>query len=141
MKKIHLTFDDQVITATLADHEAARAFIAMLPMTVTLHDLFGREKFGAIAHAIGHAEPRSQRGELGDLICWSAGPDLAVLYAQHDAPLCGGFHKLGRIDAGAQAFAVPGPLVVTIALKPAEPRCSVAERRRTGRPFGRRRPA
>jgi hypothetical protein len=112
--KIHLKFEDRIITATLADSEAALAFIAMLPITVTMHDLFQREKFGALPQSIGHAEVRSQTCGIGDLICWSAGPDLTVLYAQDDAPVCGRFHVLGRIDEAAEAFAAPGPFDITI---------------------------
>ncbi|QHI97722.1 hypothetical protein GT347_06790 [Xylophilus rhododendri] len=114
--KIHLKFDGQVVTATLADTAAALAFIAMLPVRITLHELFGREKFGALPRPVGPAPLRSQACTAGDLICWSAGPDLAVLYGQEAYPLSGGFHLLGRIDEGAQAFAVPGPLDVSIEL-------------------------
>lgn len=112
--KIHLRFDDQVVTATLVDSPAALAFVAMLPLTITLHDLFGREKFGALPQAVGTAPVRSQPYRIGDLICWSAGPDLAVMHTQDDVALCGGFHVLGHIEKGADAFAVPGPLDIVI---------------------------
>ena len=44
--KIHLKLNGKVIPATLADNQTAQEFTAMLPLTITMHDLFKREKFG-----------------------------------------------------------------------------------------------
>jgi hypothetical protein len=41
--RIGLIIGDDVATATLEDSAAARAFAAMLPMTIRMHDLVGRE--------------------------------------------------------------------------------------------------
>ena len=112
--KIHLRFGDQVVSATLVESEAALAFIAMLPLTITMHNIFGREKFGALPSTLGHAPVHSQGYQVGDLICWSAGPDLAVMHTQDHLPLCGGFHVLGHIAEGAELFAEPGPLDIVI---------------------------
>ena len=118
--KIHLTLDGRVVAATLDDNEAARAFAAMLPLAITLHGLFGREKFGSLPHAVPGAMPtaefRTQACEVGDIVCWSAGPDLAILHAQDGQPLRGAFHVLGRIDTGIEAFGARGPLEVRIEL-------------------------
>jgi hypothetical protein len=62
------------------------------------------------------AERHTQAYEVGDIVCWSAGPDLAILHAQDGQALSGGFHVLGRIDAGAEAFGAHGPLDVRIEL-------------------------
>jgi hypothetical protein len=114
--KIHLTLDGRVVPATLADTDAAHAFAAMLPLAITLHGLFGREKFGPLPGAMPPAEQRLQGYEVGDIVCWSAGPDLAILHAQDGQALSGGFHVLGRIDMGAEAFGARGPLDVRIEL-------------------------
>ena len=50
--KIHLTINGKVIAATLADNRIAEDFVAMLPLTIDLHDFFGREKFGALPTAV-----------------------------------------------------------------------------------------
>lgn len=114
--KIHLTLDGRVVPATLVDSDAARAFAAMLPLAITLHGLFGREKFGPLPGAMPVAEQRSQAYEVGDIVCWSAGPNLAILHAQDGQALSGGFHVLGRIDTAAEAFGARGPLDVRIEL-------------------------
>ncbi len=116
--KIHLNLDGKVIAATLADSEAARAFAAMLPLTITLYDLFGREKFGALPGprpgAMPRAATRTHDCGPGDIICWTAGPDLAVFHGHARKAVTGGFHLLGKIDAGVDAFDVAGPTEVTI---------------------------
>jgi hypothetical protein len=114
MTKIQLSFEGRVVSATLADTDAAQDFIAMLPLTITLHDLFGREKFGALPGSVPPAPVCTQTCELGDILCWAAGPDLAVVHRQDGKAVSGAFHVLGRIDAGAEALGAPGPLRVTI---------------------------
>nr|WP_145547827.1 cyclophilin-like fold protein [Variovorax boronicumulans] len=118
--KIHLECDGRVLTATLADTQAARALVAMLPLSTTLFDLFGRERFGALPQTLGAAELQSRMCEAGTLIAWSTGPDLAVLYRTPARPLTGRFHRLGRIDQGpealAQAFDRSGPVDVRVTL-------------------------
>jgi len=112
--KIHLKLNGRVIPATLADNRTAQEFVAMLPLTLTLHDLFRREKFGPLPAPISATGTRSQAYEVGDMVCWAPGPDLAILYRQDGQAISGGFHVLGRIDAGVEAFAAPGPIEVTI---------------------------
>ncbi|CAN5601141.1 hypothetical protein BH10PSE18_BH10PSE18_38350 [soil metagenome] len=112
--KIHLKLDGKVIAATLADSEAAHTFAAMLPLTITMHALFGREKFGALPGPMPHAATCTQDCGPGDIICWTAGPDLAVFHGHERKAVTGGFHVLGKIDAATDAFAAAGPLEVTI---------------------------
>jgi hypothetical protein len=118
--KIHLKLNGRVIPATLADNRTAQEFVAMLPLTLTLHDLFRREKFGPLPAPISATGTRSQAYEIGDMVCWAPGPDLAILYRQDGQVISGGFHVLGRIDAGVEAFAVPGPIEVRIELPASE---------------------
>ncbi|MDM0090155.1 MULTISPECIES: cyclophilin-like fold protein [unclassified Variovorax] len=115
--RIQLTLNHgTVISATLADHRTAEDFVAMLPLTLTLHDLFRREKFGPLPGPVSGRGAREQAYAVGDIVCWTAGPDLAILHRQDGQPLRGGFELLGRLDFGAELFAVPGPIDVTIAL-------------------------
>jgi hypothetical protein len=44
--KIKITIAGKVVTATLVDNETARDFVSLLPLNLSLNDLFGREKFG-----------------------------------------------------------------------------------------------
>jgi len=44
-KKIRLTIGNRALTATLIDSKTAQDFGSLLPLTLTMNDLFGREKF------------------------------------------------------------------------------------------------
>lgn len=45
MPKLAITVGDKTFVATLLDHATARAFTALLPMSVTMEELNGNEKF------------------------------------------------------------------------------------------------
>ena len=42
--KISLKTEDKVITATLIDNETTQDFVSLLPLKLTMNDLFRREK-------------------------------------------------------------------------------------------------
>ncbi|MHC5832743.1 MAG: cyclophilin-like fold protein, partial [Nostoc sp.] len=54
---------------------------------------------------------------IGDVIYWSPGPDVAIYY-RHDGEEIPdpGIIAIGKIDAGVEAFNVPGSVEVTIEL-------------------------
>jgi hypothetical protein len=55
--------------------------------------------------------------EVGDIAYWSPGPDVAIYYRQDGESIPPpGIIPIGRIDAGADAFDVPGSVKVTIEL-------------------------
>lgn len=112
--KVHLILNDKVVAATLADNDTAREFVAMLPMTITMHDLFGREKFGPLPRSITGSGMRTKSYEVGDMICWSPGPDLTIFHRHDGQAISGAIQVLGRVEAGIEAFSMPGPVQVRI---------------------------
>ena len=44
--KVRLKIKDTVLSATLTDSKTAQDFVSLLPITLTMNDLFGREKYG-----------------------------------------------------------------------------------------------
>ena len=116
--KIRLTLDNgKAITATLIDSETTRDFLSLLPLTLTMNDLFGREKFFHLPRAISEGGKRTRTYEVGDVIYWSPGPDVAVYY-RHDGQSIPspGIIAIGKIDSGVEALDVPGPVRATIEL-------------------------
>ena len=114
--KIRLTLDNgKTITATLIDSETTRDFVSLLPLTLTMNDLFGREKFGHLPRAIAEGGKRTRTYEVGQVIYWSPGPDVAIFY-RHDGPSIPspGIIVIGKIDSGVETLDVPGPVKVTI---------------------------
>jgi hypothetical protein len=115
--KISLKVGDKVLTATLIDSETTRDFLSLLPLTLTMNDLFGREKFGHLPRAISEGGKRTRTYEVGDVIYWSPGPDVAMFY-RHDGPSIPspGIIVMGKIDSGVEALNVPGSVKVMIEL-------------------------
>src|SRR5438477_13081655 len=115
--KIILKTADKEITATLIDSETARDFVSLLPLKLTMNDLFGREKFGHLPRAISEGGKRTRTYEVGDLIYWSPGPDVAIFY-RHDGQSVPspGIIVIGKMDSGVEVLNVPGSVKVTIDL-------------------------
>jgi len=115
--KIKLTIDNKILTATLADNKTARDFISLLPLTLTMNDLFGREKYARLPRAISQEGKRTHTYQIGDLAYWSPSHDVAVYYRQDGEKIPEpGIIVIGKIDSGVEALDVPGDVKVTIEL-------------------------
>lgn len=114
--KIHLTIRETVIPASLHDCEGSRELLRQLPLTITMYDLFRREKFGALPRALPCGRGlRTQSYEAGDIVYWAPSGDLAVFHRHDGQKITGDFHFLGKVDKDVEFFAEPGPVEVTIA--------------------------
>ncbi len=115
--KIRLKIDDKVITATLNDSKTTRDFISLLPFTLTMNDLFRREKFAHLPRAISEEGKRSHTYEVGQVVYWSPGPDVAIFYRDDGEKIPNpGIIVIGKIDSGVGALDVAGSVKVTIEL-------------------------
>ena len=72
-----------MITATLIDNETTQDFVSLLPLRLTMNDLFRREKFAHLPRAISEGSTRKHSYEVGQVAYWAPGPDLAIFY-RHD---------------------------------------------------------
>ncbi len=115
--KIRLEIKDSVLTATLVDSKTTQDFVSLLPLTLTMNDLFGREKYSHLPRAISTEGNRTHTFQVGEIAYWSPGPDVAIFY-RHDGPEIPdpGIIVIGKIDSGAEALNIPGALTVTIEL-------------------------
>ena len=109
MLRIKIRVRGSDLTATLIDSPTSRDFVSLLPLTLTMNDLFGREKFGHLPRAIAEGGTRSRNYEVGDVIYWSPGPDVAIYY-RHDgqsipAP---GIIVVGKVDRRKSRLQVGG---------------------------------
>jgi hypothetical protein len=114
--KLRLTVGDQKITATLIDSETTRDFISLLPLTLTMNDLFEREKFAHLPRAISEGGQRTQTYEVGDVIYWPPGPDVAVFYRHDGQSISAEIILMAKTDAGVEALSMPSSLSVTFEL-------------------------
>ena len=77
--KIRLTVEGKELTATLIDSQTSRDFISLLPLTLTMNDLFGREKFAHLPRALSEEGRRTHTYAVGEVGYWSSGGDVAIL--------------------------------------------------------------
>ena len=113
--KIIVKVGDKALTATLIDSKTAKDLVSLLPLTLTMNDLFGREKFGHLPRSISTDGKRTHTYEVGDIAYWSPGPDVAIYY-RHDGEKIPnpGIIVIGKLDPGVEAFHVPGSVEVKI---------------------------
>jgi len=111
--KIRLMVNGKAITATLIDGETTRDFVSLLPLTLTMNDLFGREKFARLPRAISTEAKRTHTYEVGSVAYWSPGPDLAIFYRRDGQKIpAPGIIVIGKIDSAVEALNVPGSVRV-----------------------------
>ncbi|MGY3454318.1 cyclophilin-like fold protein [Bradyrhizobium sp. USDA 4353] len=114
--KLRLTIGAKILSATLVDSPTTRDFLALLPLSLTMNDLFGREKFAPLPRALAEGGERRRDYAIGDVIYWSPGPDVAIYYRSDEKPIPPpGIIVLGRIDGSVEALDVSGSVKVTIA--------------------------
>ena len=100
-----------------ADNATARDFASVLPLKVSMYDLFGREKYGDLPKALSENGPRRNQYEVGDIAYWSPDHQFAIYYRQDGESIPSpGIIPIARIDAGTEAFNVSGSVKVTIEL-------------------------
>ena len=115
MSHIQIRIGDNVVTATLNQTEAARDFIALLPLTIEMDDHMRREKTGIIPKRLSDRTPGSRTYDKGDLGYWRPRNTFVIFYRQdgHDIP-GPGIVLLGRLDSGAEVFDIPGSVHVRV---------------------------
>lgn len=107
--QIRLSIGGQEAIGTLEDNAAARDLVSLLPLTVPMGDLFGREKPGPLPRALtGEVEPVFTY-RVGQIGYWPPGRDIFVVYdgdgLQVPSP---GLVPLGTLDAGLDVVAAAG---------------------------------
>lgn len=115
--KIRLKVDDKIITATMIDSKTTRDFISLLPLTLDMNDLFRREKYAHLPKKISTAGKRAHKYEVGEIVYWSPGPDVAIYYREDGERIpAPGIIVIGKIDSGVESLNVAGSVNVTIEL-------------------------
>ena len=90
-----MSIGERRFAITLAETEAARAFIALLPLTVNMEELNGNEKKKELPSPLPTEASRPGTIRNGDLLLWGS-RTLVVFYQTFDSPYA--YTRLGRID-------------------------------------------
>lgn len=107
-----MTVGERRFAITLADTEAARAFTAMLPLSIDMADLNSNEKHAELPKSLPTNASRPGTIRNGDLMLYGA-DTLVVFYSTFDSSYS--YTRLGRVNdpAGlAQALGRRGVRVV-----------------------------
>jgi hypothetical protein len=108
--RIELVAGDEMAIATLDGTPEARAFAAMLPISVDMEDRFGQAKTGVLPRAVPLDDAARSRGyAAGDLSYWSPSGRIAVVYdALGRSVPPPGLVRLGAVQTGLRAIASAG---------------------------------
>jgi hypothetical protein len=113
--KISIHINGKKLSASVLDNEAAAEFVSLLPLSFSMKDLFGREKYAPLPRPLKAKALVKNTYSVGDICYWAPTHDLAIYYL-HDGETIPspGIIPIARIDKGAENFNVPGEVTVTI---------------------------
>lgn len=78
VSKINLVIQGEEFTATLEDNETSRDFISQLPLTITMNELNGNEKYYYLDESLPSQATSVSQIETGDLMLY--GDDCLVIF-------------------------------------------------------------
>lgn len=112
--KIRITVNKIEVEAILNNSEMSRDFISLLPLDLTMKDLFCREKFANLPRSISKEGSQIQNYEVGDVGYWAPGGDITVFYRQDGQRIKEGLYKLGKVVGDIALFDTPGSVPVKV---------------------------
>jgi len=99
------------VTASLADNDAARALVKMLPITINMQDHLRQEKTGNLPSALPQVA-RQRDFATGTLGLWSS--NHFVIYYRGGRVPQPGIVILGKVTGDASIFDRPGNITVRV---------------------------
>jgi len=94
--KMKITVGAKVFTATLNDNETAKAFKAMLPLTVNMSELNGNEKYFDLSKSLAVNSSNPGTIQSGDLMLYGS-RTLVLFYKSFSTSFS--YTRIGRIDS------------------------------------------
>ena len=115
-QQMKITVGKREFTASLQDNATATAFKALLPLTLTMHNVNRNEKAFDLSSDLPTSDANPRTIRTGDLMLWNA---RTVVVFYKNFPTSYSYTKLGRIDdpAGLAEALGAGNVTVTFELK------------------------
>lgn len=113
--KIKMTIKGgETLTATMEDNNAAKDFVALLPLTLDMRDFAGTEKVaGSLPKKLDISDaPQGHKPRAGDLAHYAPWNNLAAFYK--DDQYASGLVLLGRFDDDPALLSAAASITVTI---------------------------
>jgi hypothetical protein len=114
--QMNIRIGNSTFTATLADNETAAAFKARLPLTITMIELNGNEKYTDLSSSLPNKPANPGTIQAGDLMLYGSST-LVLFYKTFSTTYS--YTKLGKIEdvAGLTAALGSGNVTVTFELQ------------------------
>jgi hypothetical protein len=110
-ERVLISSDWGKVTAELADNDATRALVRMLPLTIEMRDHLRQEKTGNLPSPLP-AVQRQLDFSTGTLGLWNS--DRFVIYYRAGRVPQPGIILLGRMTGDVSIFDRPGPVTVRV---------------------------
>jgi hypothetical protein len=110
-ERILISSDWGKVTAELADNDAARSLVQMLPLSIEMRDHLRQEKTGNLPSPLPAVE-RQLDFSVGTLGLWSSN-HFVIYYREGRVPQPG-IILLGRVTGDVSIFDRPGQLTVRV---------------------------
>ena len=110
-ERIRISSEWGNVSAELADNDATRSLVQMLPITIDMQDHLRQEKTGNLPSALPEV-PRQLDFAMGTLGLW--GPDHFVIYYRKGRVPQPGIVILGNVTGDVSIFDRSGPVSVRI---------------------------
>ena len=110
-ERILISSDWGNVTAELADNDATRALVRMLPVTIEMRDHLRQEKTGDLPSPLP-AVARQTAFSKGTIGLWSS--DHFVIYYRDGRVPQPGIIILGQVTGDVSIFDKPGPVTVRV---------------------------
>ena len=116
--KIKISINDREVTATMFDNAAARDFVSLFPLTLTLKDYNRIEKVSDLPKRLSTVGSSSSYAPvIGDICYYSPWGNLCIFYKPFSNS--SGLVLIGKIDGnGIEAFTVSDSLAVKFEVIP-----------------------
>ncbi|TKZ30424.1 hypothetical protein EZH24_10395 [Brachyspira catarrhinii] len=111
MRQMKITVNGRELMATLEDNATTRALVEMLPMTLPMMDLYGREMCYRFDSALPTDNVRNTGYEVGDIIYYPPRRSFVIMYKQNGERFS--MQKIGKITSGVEIFNSTGDAEVS----------------------------
>ena len=110
-ERIVISSDWGNVTAELAENDATRSLVSMLPVTIAMRDHLRQEKTGNLPSPLPEVARQTQFSN-GTLGLWDK--DHFVIYYRHGRVPQPGIIILGQVTGDVSIFDRPGPISVRV---------------------------
>ena len=101
--EINIEIGNTTLTALLENNETTHDFLKLLPMTITMKELYESEKYAELPVQLPRVGATRQGYEVGDIGYWTPGNCLVIYYRQ-TGEIINGLQIIGKINENIGVF-------------------------------------